>query len=194
MRGDVGGSARPRPSGGAGRAALAAGAVVGAVGLGAARAGGPGARLGELMANKNQLTSARDQQADSQTEGPPRSRPLSAALKTRQPGKGMDTNALCEMFPSLTRAEVEGVRRQHRNEDATVTALMELQERRGGVAQGGAPPEPARGARAPSPSPSALRKTPVAMPSAGNVPFYWGDFWRQHAHELSRRWGDCLGR
>lgn len=51
----------------------------------------------------------------------------------------MDIGALLEMFPSLTRTQIEGLQRTHRTEDALVTACMELEEKQGGVAKAGVP-------------------------------------------------------
>ncbi len=103
----------------------------------------------------------------------------------------MEADELMSMFPSLTRATVDKALRDHRgNEDAVVSALMEAQERQGGVGGRG---ESSRNLAPPSPPPKVTvspvqarkAKVAVACKDNGRTPLYFDAFWAKHGSEFA---------
>lgn len=107
----------------------------------------------------------------------------------------MEEGELHEMFPSLSLVSIRSEMRKHgRNEDALVSALMELQEKQGGVAAGHE--EEATAQR--NHTPVSIRVEPTVVPSSPsvvklasttrnpNVPAYWESFWTQHKRDFAQ--------
>jgi hypothetical protein len=96
----------------------------------------------------------------------------------------MDIHALQEMFPSLSSAQILEAKSKHKTEGALVSALLEIQERQGGVAYAGVPARTPHSTAKHSSTPT-HQSSHVSLPHRGNVPLYWEEFWEeQHRRRM----------
>jgi hypothetical protein len=99
----------------------------------------------------------------------------------------MNVDELMSMFPALSRAQVQKAINDNRNnEDGVVTALIDIQERQGGVAgrdalSAGQLPTPPKITTSPLPP----RHVKVMVPCRGHVPLYFDSFWDKHGAEFA---------
>lgn len=98
----------------------------------------------------------------------------------------MNASLLNDMFPSLTRSEVEATLSTHPNENDCVNELMRLVERKGGVGSASSSASSRRRASFDVvESPFEPEHEKVDLPHHGRIPFYWEEFWRVHESEFA---------